>query len=65
MSLGQRIRAARLGYHWTGTCFMRISDHHDPECWRDAKWFVENFAAARIKPKRAFTIYVNDLGEVI
>jgi hypothetical protein len=44
---------------------MRISDHHDPECWRDAKWFVENFAAARIKPKRAFTIYVNDLGEVI
>lgn len=91
MSLGRVIRATRMGYHWTGTCWMRISDARDPGggCWRvdirpgglipkndklkgkhrvwwdDFQWFIEHCAFARVKPKRAFTIHVNDDGAVL
>ena len=87
--LGIRIRAHRLGYGWTGTCFMRISgdgpfrvdirpaDELPPKTdklgtmhrvWWEGdggKEIVESFACARVRPKHAFTVTVDDDGNVI
>jgi hypothetical protein len=33
-NLGHRIRALRLGFYWTGTCYLRISPDLNPKLLR-------------------------------
>lgn len=70
--LGETIRAARMGFYWTGTCYMRTSGDGpfrvdiSPEGWENGvKDIVDLLPVARVKTKRAFTVYVNENAEIV